>query len=291
MPYLHWDTDRSRYKVEEIIRNVTEIQQKQEAQRDEKFMYISSAEVDEQNQEVRKQRPKLPKVVKSARLKTQSTQTSVELPDPGNYLPRLETPTEVVLARLHHEVITNPTSKVSKTRVAKALTRGGVAPKTLLGRVLYRAAMLSVAMDYYIEEQLLKEFLYSNPPYHPRRTLDQSSYWTIRSMKKRVSDHVVYRGTSPTKMFMHEFHAKTNDHDPPCRQCLDDIRKVPKVIMVDQLWLWILDGSKSGFFLFTSLLQISRLYRGSSPPIYGNAQPKCIEHMRFTLIFFLLNTT
>jgi hypothetical protein len=33
-----------------------------------------------------------------------------------------------------------------------------------------------------------------------------------------------------------------------CLQCNEDIRKTPRIIMVDQLWLWILDESKHGIF-------------------------------------------
>jgi hypothetical protein len=50
--------------------------------------------------------------------------------------------------------------------------------------------VLSEAMDYYQEEELLKEYLHNDPPFHPRRTLDQSYYWTLRSTKKRDQDQV-----------------------------------------------------------------------------------------------------
>ncbi|PVH76685.1 hypothetical protein DL98DRAFT_464692 [Cadophora sp. DSE1049] len=123
--------------------------------------------------------------------------------------------------------------------VANGVPREANTPTTPLGKILYRAALLSEAMDNYQEQELLKTYLHSNPPFHPRRTLDQSYYWTLKTTKKRDRDQVVYRGTAPKKEFMHSgMHEKYG-----CHHCLRDIRKVPRVIMVDQLWLWILDGN------------------------------------------------
>jgi hypothetical protein len=52
---------------------------------------------------------------------------------------------------------------------------------------------------------------------HIRRTLDQSYYWTLKDTEARDKDQVVGRATE-------------NDN--------------PRLIMVDQLWMWILDGRK-----------------------------------------------
>jgi hypothetical protein len=238
MPYLHWETDRSRHKFEESMRNITEEHTRKDEQRGKKFLYVSSAEVNSQNPQAS---------TSSSKKKPPSADASVEFIDSDKPLLRLKTPTEMVHAKLQDEVTAHPTSKASKTSVVKALTPGMVAPKTLLGQVLYRAAQISEAMDRYHEEQLLKEYLHGNPPFHARRTLDQSYYWTLQSTKKRDRDQVVYRGTAPKKKFIHNAHCKTKG-GPPCRQCWDDIRKVPRVIMVDQLWLWILNGSTSSIF-------------------------------------------
>jgi hypothetical protein len=243
MPYLHWETDRSRYRFEESMRNITDYYntQRKEVQGGRNLPYLSSKEVDEQNRRAREPASKSAKVAKS---EAQASDSFVEFLDAEKPLHRLRTPTEMVQARFNHEVKDHPMSKVSKAGVVQELTRAMWAPTTELGRVLYRAAKLSEAMECYQEEQLLKEFLHSNPPYHPRRTLDQSYYWTLQSTKKRDRDQVVYRGTAPNKEFMHKMHCKAKKGDLPCGQCWDDIRKVPRLVMVDQLWLWILDGSK-----------------------------------------------
>ncbi|PMD59492.1 uncharacterized protein K444DRAFT_613449 [Hyaloscypha bicolor E] len=209
MPYLHWETDRSRYKLEESMRRITEWHRTKEELKTREFKRFEE----------------------------------IEFLDPERPLLRLSTATETVQARLHHELRIHPMSKVSRTGVARELTGRILVPATLLGRVLYRAAKLWEAMNYYKEEHVLKEFLHNSPPLHPRRTLDQSYYWTLRSTQKKARDQVVYRGTAPKKQFMHKMHCKTFTKEPPCRQCLDDIRKRSRVIMVDQLWLWILDGN------------------------------------------------
>lgn len=71
------------------------------------------------------------------------------------------------------------------------------------------------------DERLLRKYLISERPVHIRRTLDQSYYWTLKDTQMRDRDQVVYRAT--------------NRHDQNPR--------IPRVVMVDQLWLWILDGS------------------------------------------------
>lgn len=72
------------------------------------------------------------------------------------------------------------------------------------------------------DEKLLRAHLQGERPVHVRRTLDQSYYWTLRDTQTRDRDQVVYRATNKT-------------HQNP---------RQPRIVMVDQLWLWILDGSE-----------------------------------------------
>jgi len=103
-------------------------------------------------------------------------------------------------------------------------------------------------MDSHIDESLINKYLMASPPLHPRRTLDQSYYWTLKDTRKRDRDQTVYRETAPNPLFLHhaclkgtraEENVKEN-----CPQCLEDVRKIPRCIMVDQLWLWALDESE-----------------------------------------------
>ncbi len=50
--------------------------------------------------------------------------------------------------------------------------------RTKLGQFLVDAARLSEAIDMWREKKVLEKFLHNDPPLHPRRTLDQSYYWT-----------------------------------------------------------------------------------------------------------------
>ncbi|RDW62070.1 hypothetical protein BP6252_11503 [Coleophoma cylindrospora] len=86
-----------------------------------------------------------------------------------------------------------------------------------LGAYLMTIAKIADAMDYEADERLLRRHLHTNPPLHIRRTLDQSYFWTLEDTTSRDRDQVVYRGTKAGKIGN------------------------ARVVMVDQLWMWILD--------------------------------------------------
>lgn len=156
----------------------------------------------------------------------------------------MRTATEAVHAEFDHEMKENPRSKFSKTKFARDLRSKTFVPTKVLGKVLYNAAKLSEAMDCYHDEKILEAYLHNNPPYHPRRTLDQSYYWTLKTTKKRDRDQVVYRGTSPKKGVVLCRCVK-----PGCKHTQENSRKIPRLVMVDQLWLWVLDGSMTKHLL------------------------------------------
>jgi hypothetical protein len=73
-----------------------------------------------------------------------------------------------------------------------------------------------------IDERLLRSYVYDRRPMHLRRTLDRSYYKTLtdKDINARDKDQVVYRYTEKVMRL-----------------------KYPRMIMVDQLWLWIIDES------------------------------------------------
>jgi hypothetical protein len=71
------------------------------------------------------------------------------------------------------------------------------------------------------DEKLIRLYLLQNSPLHMRRTLDQSFYNTLSDTSQRDADQVVYR-------YMKK-HTETH---------------FPAMLMVDQLWLWILNGGQ-----------------------------------------------
>jgi hypothetical protein len=127
------------------------------------------------------------------------------------------------------------------------------APRTqrmrILGKMLLSAAALLEAMDFRLDEKLIYEYLHQRPPLHPRRTLDQSYYGALKNTGTRDRDQVVYRATTPEP---HDCLERMDKKGGKCKQCHKDIRKVPRLIMVDQLWMWILDESMSCFPMFNS---------------------------------------
>ncbi|KAH7308294.1 hypothetical protein BKA65DRAFT_415197 [Rhexocercosporidium sp. MPI-PUGE-AT-0058] len=94
-----------------------------------------------------------------------------------------------------------------------------LAPSTALGRYLWYAAKLFEIIDEAADERLISEHLHSNSPLHMRRTLDQFYYWTVIDTTAQDQNQVVYHGTR-------------SSNDPEA---------TGRVVMVDQLWMWILD--------------------------------------------------
>lgn len=89
------------------------------------------------------------------------------------------------------------------------------------------------------DEKLIHTYLHEKPYMHIRRTLDQYYYHTMKDTTERDEDQVVYRYAK--KMWPEEHESVHN------------------ILMVDQLWLWILDGGK--------LAKCSRLMRPSLTPL------------------------
>ncbi|RYO91624.1 hypothetical protein DL766_003197 [Monosporascus sp. MC13-8B] len=94
--------------------------------------------------------------------------------------------------------------------------------KTLLGTYLMTVAKVADEMDFEADERLLREYVKADAPLHIRRTLDQYYFVTLDDTSQRDKDQVVYRGTKAG-------HSLPSD--------------TTRVVMVDQLWLWILDDT------------------------------------------------
>ncbi|ROW18177.1 hypothetical protein VPNG_00044 [Cytospora leucostoma] len=156
---------------------------------------------------------------------------------------------------------------------------GQLQPKSHLAQVFVNAAKLYECIITYPDQQILNKYLFKNSSLHPRRTLDQAYFWRLRTTRLRDRDQVVYRYTSAE--FAHKYRLladnhhkeikptsftknadsastlRTNRSEPEesrkwtchgsyeqkygCDQCTRDIRKVSRAIMVDQLWMWVLD--------------------------------------------------
>ncbi len=153
---------------------------------------------------------------------------------------------------------------------------GRLQPSHPLAQLLIDAARLFEAMAAFQDNKVIEKFLFADPPLHPRRSLDQAYFWKLRTTCRRDRDQVVYRYTSPR--FHHSFHLPDKDDDEAemgrlvekararkegrravkgprwqwsghgkfeddhgCEECESQIRKTARAVMVDQLWMWILD--------------------------------------------------
>ncbi|KAI1084341.1 hypothetical protein F5B20DRAFT_593450 [Whalleya microplaca] len=219
MPYLHWETGRGQARTAEKIKRINH-----------ERSTMAETVVDAQNLSSAKEPPdgfgqhlntgetrKISRFMKKGAGLVADGAATTELPD-----------------------------KTRQDQKPSLVTEKG----KLVGLILRAAAELFEAMDFIIEECLITKYLHKNPPLHPRRTLDQSYYGALRSTNARDKDQVVYRATCPTQ----HTHCtgkkgaekkgvgkKRAEKQEKCRECQEEIKKVPRLIMVGQLWLWILD--------------------------------------------------
>lgn len=274
MPYLHWETDRQREKLSRALdleserhrnkKHQTERTRKRERQLERGELTIPSLSKKGKNVDWKKdaQRSRSPiRRASTAFLK-------------GSHI-----------------------CKDGSDRSPFKKIKGRILAGSEIGQVLMDAAILYEAMANYRDRMFIQKYLHWEPPLHPRRTLDQAYYWTLKTTKLRDRDQVVYRGTTVDRDLRHKPQPKQqkkssrwtpgiskqkstrNAHiefewnceernsenrplfpvdnqtaeptspncsseeivDQQCQHCRDHIRKVSRVVMVDQLWMWILD--------------------------------------------------
>ncbi|KMK62050.1 hypothetical protein Y699_02891 [Aspergillus fumigatus Z5] len=90
----------------------------------------------------------------------------------------------------------------------------------------------------HLESKLIWKFLGSEPPIHLRRTLDQFGYPNLRSTAARDDDQMLWKRTRKSINLKDEIGDSArleSDSSVP------DVFEDGKVLMVDQLWLWVLD--------------------------------------------------
>ncbi|TRX96420.1 hypothetical protein FHL15_002692 [Xylaria flabelliformis] len=117
-----------------------------------------------------------------------------------------------------------------------------------LSQYLLDATRLYDELHNYPETSLIEKYLFTDPPLHPRRTLDQGYYTSLQTNRLGDRNQVVYRATTPTntlhKLFEHAKRHGTcvfcSSSSPQCDKCAS-IRNVSQALMVDQLWMWVLD--------------------------------------------------
>lgn len=295
MPFLHWEYDRQRLKVARVI--------------DEKA-----------HQRRRDIRDQLHRVRWASRQRV-SPVMGETTPNPRATNKSLES-----IGGVASVVMQKQPFKVSSSgRLLTALT-ATKGDKKSWGQFLLDSARLYEEIFLYRDRRMLDKYLFNEgqAPLHPRRTLDQSYNWTVRSTKDLDRAQVVYRGTTMDIRIAHRLQKETQHrshrfpfanlgrekqkptdcdaqskedkwvllgkvgehvsvlplpepleplvlwngkpvkprsdgstgkspkateeaHDQfketTCDQCRIDIRKISRLVMVDQLWMWILDSN------------------------------------------------
>lgn len=220
MPYLHWETSTRRKQFADEISTIV-------LRRDKE---ITSEESKAKRRRQDERRPILSKDI---------------LKKLNNERPRSPPMAERQIGVLEDVVDSMRVGDKS----SKESNNGAFQCKNPLGRYLLAAARLYEGMATYRDKVLLRTYLPRQAPIHPRRTLDQAFYWTLNSTSKRDRDQVVYRGTTVAEKDFHQYdheNCEWPDHkgldSRVCEACRTNISKVSRIIMVDQLWMWILDG-------------------------------------------------
>lgn len=246
MPFLHWETSRQRQRfAQEIDRIIF-------SEKDG----LRNQELDEKKkrQDHRKGLPRC-SLRKFDRPKSSSGSSNTTSPAKKDHeeIPRL--------AGLQHLYATGklPSLEVAVQLLKKIqLKKIGPYPEMdenrrlevthPLGQYLIDAARLFEGMTSYRDKKLLGKYLCHDPPLHPRRTLDQAYYWTLDTSRTRDRDQVIYRATTTPSGKFHRFTPEKGweghenlEGNEACDKCRDNIRRVSRVVMVDQLWMWILD--------------------------------------------------
>ena len=116
--------------------------------------------------------------------------------------------------------------KVGQLAPTERIEREQWMPSSALGKYLWFAAKLFEIIDEAADERLISEHLHSTSPLHMRRTLDQFYYWTVIDTTAQDQNQVVCHGTRSSS----------------------DPEATGRVVMVDQLWMWILDQSKTSVY-------------------------------------------
>ncbi|TRX94215.1 hypothetical protein FHL15_004983 [Xylaria flabelliformis] len=230
MPYLHWETSRKYHQFAVEIDHVME-----EAG-------IRNFRLEEEN---RGKRLEEESIVHNNSLESEAMRSATSQKEPNRRSIRWRSPVDQSNDWANKQILTIPPKAGNHT--AKPISVGSLAEgsnlvsirhqrnekgriqvEIPLGRYLFLASRLYESMENYRDKMLLRKYLLQELPMHPRRTLDQAARSAFNS--NRQSDKT--QGLRPE----HE-----SSRTLPTGQYKANIQKAPFVVMVDQLWMWILD--------------------------------------------------
>ena len=225
MPYLHWETSSNHDTFSKFIQQTN-------------FAYKRSLALRESKERDAARRARaLLRAIKKSRPNA-NTQSSEPI--------RGRVPSKNIRSVAEIFQILQP---VIATEKLKKDSNGRIIVKNPLAQYLMDASRLYSGIQNYRDKKLIQKYLHFDPPMHPRRTLDKAHVLNTRTW--RTKDQVVFRATSTNPASFHHYDAvegKWPDHEglgihESCPDCLRNISNTPRLVMVDQLWMWFLDKS------------------------------------------------
>jgi hypothetical protein len=256
MPYLHWETDRKRNAFSDFLEKAT-IKHKTDKRNHEQGLRNQRHNFRRQIARIMAESASKAIVPEKIHKRSQPEQTGMmsgiaamaksSLDILG--LKHKSPPQKGPIGQERTATMRTVVESMGFAKEGLEVKHGRVITKSLLGQYLIDAARLYEAMSNYRDKKLVEKYLHLDPPLHPRRTLDQAYYWTLNTTKSRDRDQVVYRGTRAPVSQLHQFDLKNQcwpKHDElriegACDTCRANIRRVSRLVMVDQLWMWVLD--------------------------------------------------
>lgn len=226
---MHWDTARHQVKISEAVQKETERQRKEKLQQERQL--AGMRRVRHRGLQLLNAQSRQPNTAWRLENRTGSH------PQIKPATRRVATPPKRTATGAFANIMKRHGhfGKVPQWSMFSADESGRIIAGTEVGQVLFDAAMLYEAMTTHREKSLIQKYLHADPPLHPRRTMEQTNEWTLSlSWHASARDQVVHRATRPKQL---DFHSA----DPFTKEWRERIRKVPRVMMIDQLWMWILD--------------------------------------------------
>ena len=204
MPYLHWESRRNQSIISRMIQRENE-----------------------RNKREKEEAGRLAKLRRQERrsmLTSPGTQTPARAPGHGTARLPARNPLNETLDKIPFLGVRSP-----------------------LGRYLLCAARLYEAMSLHQDKVIIRKTLFKSSRLHARVTLEQMHSRGFRARMAGDRHPPKPRGTRAPRGREQRCrrHGDTPVGEAPhdCEECFEAARRMSKLLMVDQLWLWVLDNS------------------------------------------------
>jgi hypothetical protein len=232
LPYFHWETCSGRKEMRDVIieamrRHVSDPQPKSN------FKGLNEA-LDELDKILhRKAHPKVVDPDDDTASDYSSyyidSYTATSTNDPGRRASRRSGEAEKPEADPDEELVSRVASDAPENELIRAEQATVAKPEQEKRKKRRIRRIVDIAKESRSpDEKLILAYMFDEIPLHFRRTLDQYYYYTLPTTEARDTDQVVSR-------YFEKTWPEKDEHDKVVNENL--------VVMVDQLWLWILDNS------------------------------------------------